>query len=174
MSAYGSPPMSYVRLSSTSISRTAPSSPTPTRQSQFPVCSCSRRQDGKLTPVDVTADKLTYVDAERRARYSGNVFVKSPTGTVSAQQIDIYLKPADAGDCPTQPPQARTPCFPGYRRSQPSRPHGGHRQGCGHRTEPPRSGRAGWFTPPTTPSITLPGKPPAFLMPNTARYGAIR
>jgi lipopolysaccharide export system protein LptA len=53
-------------------------------------------QDGKLTPVDVTADKLTYVDAERRARYSGNVFVKSPTGTVSAQQIDIYLKPADA------------------------------------------------------------------------------
>ena len=53
-------------------------------------------QDGKLTPVDVTADKLTYVDSERRARYSGNVFVKSPTGTVSAQQIDIYLKPADA------------------------------------------------------------------------------
>jgi lipopolysaccharide export system protein LptA len=52
-------------------------------------------QDGKLTPVDVTADKLTYVDADRRARYTGNVFVKSPTGTVSAEQIDIYLKPAD-------------------------------------------------------------------------------
>jgi lipopolysaccharide export system protein LptA len=52
-------------------------------------------QDGKLTPVDVTADKLTYVDADRRARYTGNVFVKSPTGTISAQQIDIYLKPAD-------------------------------------------------------------------------------
>ncbi len=28
-------------------------------------------QDGKLSPVDVTADKLTYVDAERRARYTG-------------------------------------------------------------------------------------------------------
>jgi len=52
-------------------------------------------QDGKLTPVEVTADKLTYVDVDRRARYSGNVFVKSPTGTVSAQQIDIYLKPTD-------------------------------------------------------------------------------
>jgi lipopolysaccharide export system protein LptA len=52
-------------------------------------------QDGKITPVDVTADKLTYVDAERRARYSGNVFVKSPSGTVSGQQIDIYLKPAN-------------------------------------------------------------------------------
>ena len=52
-------------------------------------------QDGKLTPVDVTADKLSYVDAERRARYTGNVLAKSPTGTVSAEQIDIYLKPAD-------------------------------------------------------------------------------
>ena len=30
-------------------------------------------QDGKITPVDVTADKLTYVDEERRARYTGNV-----------------------------------------------------------------------------------------------------
>ena len=26
-------------------------------------------QDGKLSPVDVTADKLTYVDSERRAHY---------------------------------------------------------------------------------------------------------
>jgi lipopolysaccharide export system protein LptA len=53
-------------------------------------------QDGKLTPVDVTADKLTYVDSERRARYSGNALVKSPTGTFSAEQIDIYLKQAEA------------------------------------------------------------------------------
>ena len=39
-------------------------------------------QDGKLTPVDVTADKLTYVDDERRARYTGNVFARSATGTL--------------------------------------------------------------------------------------------
>ncbi len=52
--------------------------------------------DGKQTPVDVTADKMTYVDAERRARYTGNVFAKSPTSTISAQQIDIYLKPAES------------------------------------------------------------------------------
>ena len=36
-------------------------------------------QDGKLTPVDITADKLTYIDQERRARYTGNVLAKSPT-----------------------------------------------------------------------------------------------
>jgi lipopolysaccharide export system protein LptA len=51
-------------------------------------------QDGKLTPVDVTSEKLTYVDEERRARYTGNVLAKSTSGTVSAEQIDIYLKPA--------------------------------------------------------------------------------
>jgi lipopolysaccharide export system protein LptA len=53
-------------------------------------------KDGKPSPVDVTADKLTYVDAERRARYTGAVLVKSPTGTISSEQIDVYLKPADS------------------------------------------------------------------------------
>jgi lipopolysaccharide export system protein LptA len=52
-------------------------------------------QDGKLTPVDVTADKLTYVDQERRARYTGNVLAKSPTATITTEQLDVYLKQAD-------------------------------------------------------------------------------
>jgi len=52
-------------------------------------------QEGKLTPVDVTSDKLTYVDEERRARYTGNVFAKSASNTITAKQIDVYLKPAD-------------------------------------------------------------------------------
>ena len=69
-------------------------------------------QDGKLTPVDVTADKLTYVDAERRARYTGNVLVKSPTGTVSAEQVDVYLKPADSTDS-SKPPTAAKAILPG-------------------------------------------------------------
>jgi lipopolysaccharide export system protein LptA len=54
-------------------------------------------QDGKLTPIDVTADKLTYVDAERLARYTGNVLAKTTTGTVTAEQVDVYLKQADPG-----------------------------------------------------------------------------
>ncbi len=52
-------------------------------------------QDGKLSPVEVTADKLTYVDAERRARYTGNVLAKSTSGTITAKQLDVYLKQAD-------------------------------------------------------------------------------
>src|SRR5271165_2389381 len=55
-------------------------------------------RDGKLTPVDVTSDKLTYVDEERRARYTGNVFAKSTSNTITAKQIDVYLKPPDTGD----------------------------------------------------------------------------
>ncbi len=50
--------------------------------------------DGKLTPVQVIADKLTYADAERRARYTGNVVAKSQDSTITAQQIDVYLKEA--------------------------------------------------------------------------------
>jgi lipopolysaccharide export system protein LptA len=63
-------------------------------------------KDGKLTPVDVTSDKLTYVDEERRARYTGHVFAKSTINTITAKQIDVYLKPADTAgkDAPAQSP----------------------------------------------------------------------
>ncbi len=65
-------------------------------------------QDGKLTPVDVTSDKLTYTDEERRARYTGNVFARSVPNTINGQQIDVYLKPADpdAKDTPQTPTAA--------------------------------------------------------------------
>ena len=76
-----------------------------------------RGQDGKLTPVDVTADRLTYVDEERRARYTGNVLAKSASNTITAKQIDVYLKPADAAkDDPSQQrpdPQQKKSTLPG-------------------------------------------------------------
>jgi lipopolysaccharide export system protein LptA len=68
-----------------------------------------RGQDGKLTPVDVTSDRLTYTDEERRARYTGDVFAKSATNTINAQLIDVYLKPADADakGTPSAPPSGQ-------------------------------------------------------------------
>ena len=68
-----------------------------------------RGQDGKLTPVDVTSDRLTYTDEERRARYTGDVFAKTATNTISARLIDVYLKPADpdAKGAPSAPPSAQ-------------------------------------------------------------------
>jgi lipopolysaccharide export system protein LptA len=75
-------------------------------------------QDGKITPVDVTADKLTYVDEERRARYSGNVLAKSPTSTITAQLLDVFLKPADPDSGNSQKPAQKSdrqhgPTLPG-------------------------------------------------------------
>jgi lipopolysaccharide export system protein LptA len=55
-------------------------------------------EGGKLTPVEVTSDRLTYVDEERRARYTGNVLARSATDTITAKQIDVFLKPAEADD----------------------------------------------------------------------------
>ena len=71
-------------------------------------------QDGKLTPVDVTADKLTYIDQERRARYTGNVLAKSPTTTVTTTQLDVFLKPADPDSKnATAAKPAKGPSLPG-------------------------------------------------------------
>ena len=76
--------------------------------------------DGKLTPVDVTADKLTYVDEERRARYTGNVLVKSTSGTVSSQLLNVFLKQADPASTDSKdqaqaqkPAQPKGPTLPG-------------------------------------------------------------
>ena len=72
-------------------------------------------QDGKLSPVDVTADQLTYVDTDRRARYTGNVLAKSNNGTINAEQIDVYLKPAEQANENQRTTTAKTasPSIPG-------------------------------------------------------------
>jgi lipopolysaccharide export system protein LptA len=69
-------------------------------------------QDGKLTPVDVTSDKLTYTDAERLVRYTGDVFAKTATNTVNAKLVDVYLKPADP-DAKTSPSAQKKSIIPG-------------------------------------------------------------
>lgn len=46
---------------------------------------------GKSAPVNVTADKLTYVDAERRAVFSGNVVIKSAETTMNANSVQVFL-----------------------------------------------------------------------------------
>jgi lipopolysaccharide export system protein LptA len=78
--------------------------------------------DGKITPVDVTAEKMTYVDSDRQARYTGNVIAKSPTTTVTTQQLDVYLKQADpdsgkdqrsAQNTAQKPAQQKGPTLPG-------------------------------------------------------------
>lgn len=61
-------------------------------------------KDGKLTPVNVTAKKLTYVDADRRARYDGGVTARSTDGVLTANQVDIFLKPTGTAATNTSQP----------------------------------------------------------------------
>src|SRR5258708_24667289 len=48
---------------------------------------------GKLTPVNVTSDKLSYVDSERKAVFSGNVIVRTQETTITSDTIHVILLP---------------------------------------------------------------------------------
>jgi lipopolysaccharide export system protein LptA len=50
-------------------------------------------KNGKQTPVNVTADKLSYVDSERKAVFSGRVITKLEDSTINADTIQILLIP---------------------------------------------------------------------------------
>jgi lipopolysaccharide export system protein LptA len=48
---------------------------------------------GKLTPVNVVSDRLSYVDSERKAVFSGKVSVKAEDSTIVADSVQILLLP---------------------------------------------------------------------------------
>ncbi|HEX3586158.1 MAG TPA: LPS export ABC transporter periplasmic protein LptC [Candidatus Angelobacter sp.] len=50
-------------------------------------------KNGKLTPVNVTSDRLSYVDSERRAVFSGNVIVRAQDTTMTSEAIQVILLP---------------------------------------------------------------------------------
>jgi lipopolysaccharide export system protein LptA len=48
-------------------------------------------QNGKTTPVNITADKLTYAESERKAVFSGNVLVRIEGSTITADTVQAFL-----------------------------------------------------------------------------------
>jgi lipopolysaccharide export system protein LptA len=50
-------------------------------------------KNGKQTPVNVTSDRLSYVDADRRAVFSGNVVVRAQDVTISSATVQVILLP---------------------------------------------------------------------------------
>jgi lipopolysaccharide export system protein LptA len=48
---------------------------------------------GKLTPVNVTSDRLSYVDSERKAVFSGNVIVRAQETTIHSDAVQVILLP---------------------------------------------------------------------------------
>jgi lipopolysaccharide export system protein LptA len=48
---------------------------------------------GKVTPVRISARSLSYVDAQRRIRFEGDVEIRGAETLVNAKQVDAYLQP---------------------------------------------------------------------------------
>lgn len=53
-------------------------------------------KSGKLTPVSITANRFDYTDMSRKASFEGDVMVRSADGTVSANQVDVFLKASNS------------------------------------------------------------------------------
>jgi lipopolysaccharide export system protein LptA len=49
-------------------------------------------KQGKTKPVNVTSARLIYLDLQRKARFEGGIVMRSPEGTVTAENADIYLQ----------------------------------------------------------------------------------
>jgi lipopolysaccharide export system protein LptA len=62
-------------------------------------------KNGKATPVNVTADKLTYVDSERKAVFSGRVVTKFEDSTINADVVQVLL--LAHGEQPTGKPTSQ-------------------------------------------------------------------
>jgi lipopolysaccharide export system protein LptA len=50
-------------------------------------------KNGKITPVNVTSNKLTYVDSDRKAIFSGNVIVRTQDTTIDSDTVQVILLP---------------------------------------------------------------------------------
>ncbi len=50
-------------------------------------------KNGKVTPVNVTAQRLDYVDNQRIARFQGGVVMKGADAIVTADHVDVFLRP---------------------------------------------------------------------------------
>ena len=59
--------------------------------------------NGKQTPVNVTALRLTYADDQRRIHCEGSVVARSADGTLQSDELDIYLQPRSEASAPATP-----------------------------------------------------------------------
>jgi lipopolysaccharide export system protein LptA len=59
-------------------------------------------KSGKVSPVTLTSNRLSYIDKERTARLEGDVTAKAGDFTVSADRMDVFLHPRNqsAGHLP--------------------------------------------------------------------------
>ncbi len=52
-------------------------------------------KSGKVTPVKITSDRLTYTDSERKAHFEEAVQAKGAELTITSKVMDVFLQPRD-------------------------------------------------------------------------------
>jgi lipopolysaccharide export system protein LptA len=52
-------------------------------------------KSGKVTPVKITSDRLTYADSERKAHFEEAVQAKGADLTITSKMMDVFLQPRD-------------------------------------------------------------------------------
>jgi lipopolysaccharide export system protein LptA len=52
-------------------------------------------KSGKVTPVKITSDRLTYTDSERKAHFEKTVQAKGADLTITSKVMDVFLQPGD-------------------------------------------------------------------------------
>jgi lipopolysaccharide export system protein LptA len=52
-------------------------------------------KSGKVTPVKITSDRLTYTDSERKAHFEEAVQAKGADLTITSRVMDVFLQPRD-------------------------------------------------------------------------------
>jgi lipopolysaccharide export system protein LptA len=52
-------------------------------------------KSGKVTPVKITSDRLTYIDGERKAHFEEGVQAKGGELTITSKVMDVFLQPRD-------------------------------------------------------------------------------
>ncbi len=52
-------------------------------------------KSGKVTPVKITSDRLTYTDSERKAHFEEAVQAKGADLTITSKVMDVFLQPRD-------------------------------------------------------------------------------
>lgn len=60
-------------------------------------------KNGKVTPVNVTAERLDYTDAERRVHFQGGVVMRGADATVTADRVDVFLRSRSQGTSTVAP-----------------------------------------------------------------------
>jgi lipopolysaccharide export system protein LptA len=65
-------------------------------------------KNGKPTVVTVTANHLTYRDSERKAHFEGAVMATSSDMTITSNQMDVFLTPANLGRRASSPVPAQS------------------------------------------------------------------